>query len=99
MELTREQFIEKICSYNEKETSFMVESADTGTIYLCLSGCVISFDIESGVDGEITMYKPQTDMEVTIDFAMIERFIENDDGVFCLEMGSGLSDIVIRADN
>ena len=94
-ELTREQFAEKINSLNEK-TTFNVESTDTGSVYLFLNGCNISVKLEECVCGEITMYKPHTEMEVTIDFELVNWVEEDEDGSIRLELNSGLSDVVIR---
>ena len=96
MELTREQFVEEINSLNEKGAIFNLESSDTGSVYLSLSGCNVSVTLEDGVWGEITAYKPHTDMEVSIDFDIVDAIIKNDDGDICFEMSNGISDIVIR---
>ena len=95
-ELTREQFSEKINSLNKKGKTFNVESTDTGSVYLFLNGCNISVKLEEVVCGEITMYKPHTEMEVTIDFDLVDWLEENEDGSVRLELNSGLSDVVIR---
>lgn len=97
MEITREQFSEKINSLTQKGTTFNVESEDTGSIYLSLYGCNISINLEECVCGEITiMYKPHTEMEVTIDFDLVDWIEESEDGDIRLELNSGLADVVIR---
>lgn len=96
MEITREQFAEKINSLNKKGATFNVESTDTGSVYLSLFGCIIHVDLEEVVCGEITMYKPHTEMEITIDLDLVNWLEENEDGSIRLELNSGLSDVVIR---
>lgn len=96
MEITREQFSEKINSLTQKGATFNVESADTGSVYLFLNGCNISVKLEECVCGEITMYKPHTEMEVTIDFDLVDWIEEDEDGAIQLELNSGLADVVIR---
>lgn len=95
-ELTREQFAEKINSLNEKGATFNIESTDSGSIYLSLYGCNISVNLEEVVCGEITMYKPHTEMEVTIDLDLVNWIEEDEDGSIRLELNSGLSDVVIK---
>ena len=95
MELTREQFAEKINSLNAKGTTFNVESTDTGSVYLFLNGCNISVKLEEVVCGEIVIFKPHTEMEVTIDFDLVNWIDENEDGAIRLELNSGLADVVI----
>lgn len=96
MELTREQFMEKINSLTSKGIAFNVESTDSGSVYLSLYGCNISVKLEECVCGEIVMYKPHTEMEVTIDFDFVNWIEENADGSIRLELNSGLADVVIR---
>ena len=96
MELTREQFAEKINSLNEKGATFNVESVDTGSVYLSLYSCNITVTVEGGICGEITMFKPHTEMEVSIDFDLVGWIEEDEDGAIHLELNNGLSDVVIR---
>ena len=96
MELTREQFVEEMTVLNEKGAIFNVESSDTGSVYLSLYGCNVSATLEDGAFGEITMHKPYTDMEVTIDFDIVNTITKDDDGEICLEMLNGISDVVIK---
>lgn len=94
MELTREQFMKEIAELNERETTFNVESADTGSIYMSFYGCNIDVRLEDGIEGEIIMFKPYTQMEATIDFDIVDVITKGDD-LFLIEMSRGLPDIVI----
>lgn len=96
MEITREQFAEKINSLNEKGATFNVESTDSGSVYLSLYGCNISVTLEEGICGEIDMFKPHTEMGVSIDFDLVDEVEEDEDGAIHLELNNGLSDVVIR---
>lgn len=96
MELTREQFAEKINSLNEKGVIFNVESEDSGSVYLSLYGCNISVTLEEGICGEIDMFKPHTEMGVSIDFDLVDEIKEDEDGAIYLELNNGLSNVVIR---
>ena len=96
MELTKQQFVEKINSLNEKGATFNVESVDIGSVYLFLNGCNISVKLEECVCEEVTMYKPHTEMEITIDFDLVNWIEEDEDGAIQLELNNGLSDLVIR---
>ena len=96
MELTKQQFMEKINSLNEKEATFNVESVDTGSVYVSLYGCNISITLEDGICGEITMFKPHTEMGVSIDFDLVDGIKEDEDGAIHLELNNGLADVVIR---
>lgn len=53
-------------------TKFNVESADSGSVFLSLYGCVIDINKDDGISGELIMYKPETLMEVDVDFAVID---------------------------
>lgn len=97
MELTKQQFAEKINSLIEKGATFNVESVDTGSVYLFLCDCRISVTLENGVCGEATMYKPHTGIEITIDFDIVDEIKEDEDGTIYLELSNGLSDVVIKA--
>ena len=97
MELTREQFAEKINSLNEQGATFNVESEDTGSIYLSLYGCNMSVTLEEGVCGEIDMFKPHTEMGVSIDFDLVNGIEEDEVGVIYLIMNNGLADVAIKA--
>lgn len=73
-----------------------MESEDTGSVYLSLYGCNISVTVEEVVCGEITIYKPHTEMEVSIDFDLVDGIKEDEDGAIHLELNNGLADVVIR---
>lgn len=96
MELTREQFVKEVAALSEDANKFNVESEDTGSVYLSLYGCKIETTVEDGICGEITMFKPHTEMEVRIDFDVIDVITKEDDGSYRLEMNNGMSDVVIR---
>ena len=94
-EITREQFIKEITELSEKETLFNVTSSDIGNVNLYLKGCVIKGNAEDGVNGEITIFKPHTNMEVTIDFDIVDE-ITQQDRTFTLSFNNGLSDVDIE---
>lgn len=94
-EITREQFIKEITELSEKETSFNVSSSDIGNVNLYLKGCVIKANAEDGVNGEITMFKPHTNMEVTIDFEIVDE-ITKQDRTYTLSFSNELSDVDIE---
>lgn len=96
MELTREQFAEKINSLNEQGATFNVESEDSGSVYLSLYSCNISITLEESICGEIDMFKPHTEMGVSIDFDLVDEVEEDEDGAIHLELNNGLADVVIR---
>lgn len=94
MEMTRELFIEEIIPLVEECTRFNVESANSGSVFLSLYGCVIDINKDDGISGELIMYKPDTLMEVDVDFAIIDTITKEDDS-YRLEFNNGMSDIVI----
>ncbi len=97
MELTREQFTEELAALEEDKNQFNVESEDSGSIYLSLYGCKIETTLEDGICGEVVMFKPYTEMEVRLDFDIIDAITREDDGSYRLEMNYyGIPDIVIR---
>ncbi len=96
MELTREQFAEELATLGEDKNKFNVESEDSGSIYLSLYGCKIETTLEDGVCGEIVMFKPYTEMEVRLDFDIVDMITKEEDGSYRLEMDNGIPDIVIR---
>ena len=73
MEMTKEQFIKEINGLREG-TTFNISSSDIGNVTLYLRGCLIKASLEDGVDGELTIFKPYTDMEITIDFDIVFFF-------------------------
>ncbi len=96
MELTREQFAEELATLGENKNQFNVESEDSGSIYFSLYGCKIETTLEDGICGEIVMFKPYTEMEVRLDFDIIDAITKEEDSSYRLEMNNGMPDIVIR---
>ena len=95
MEMTREQFIEEIIELSTKGRHFNVSSSDIGNVTLYMQGCVIKANPEEGVNGEITIYKPYVNMEVTIDFDIVDE-ITKQDNIYTLSFCNGLSDVDIE---
>ncbi len=95
MELTRGQFIEEISELSARDIDFNVSSSDSGTVNLYLRECVIRLNESDGINGEIIMYKPNADMEVTIDFAIVEE-ITKQDNTYTLSFTNGLADVDIE---
>jgi len=96
MELTREQFVNELTALGEEKNKFNVESEDSGSIYLSLYGCKVETTLEDGICGEIVMFKPYTEMEVRLDFDIIDTITKEEDGSYRLEMDNGMPDVVIR---
>ena len=96
MKITREQFVEELAALEDGKNNFNVESEDSGSVYLALYGCKIETTLEEGVCGEISIFKPYTQMEVILDFNIIDEITKEDDGSYRLEMSNGMSDVVIR---
>ena len=96
MELTKEQFVEELTALNESKNTFNVESEDSGSVYLSLYGCDVETTLEDGICGEITIFKPYAEMEVKLDFDIVDVITKEDDGSYRLEMDNGMSDVVIR---
>ena len=93
MELTREQFVKEITTMSESRV-FNVQSDDSGSVYLALYGCKVGASLEEGIEGEITIFKPYAEMDVTIDFAIVDT-ITKEDNNYRLEFNNGMSDVVI----
>lgn len=93
-ELTREEFAQEIKVLNEKGVEFNAESVDSGSIFIAFTG-TITVNFEAGIDGEITFFKPYGNMEMTLDFNMVDAITQYDDGSYRLEMDNGISDIEI----
>lgn len=96
MEMTKEQFTKELAALEEDENKFNVESEDSGSIYLSLYGCKLETTLEDGICGEIVMFKPYTEMEVRLDFDIIDAITKEEDGSYRLEMDNGMPDVVIR---
>lgn len=95
MEITREQFIKEITELSSKGRHFNVSSSDIGNVNLYLQGCVIKANEEEGINGEINIYKPYANMEVAIDFNIIDE-ITKQDKTYTLSFSNGLSDVDIE---
>lgn len=94
MEMTKEHFIKEINELSAKGTKFNVSSSDTGNVNLFLQGCSIKANAEEGIDGECVIYKPQTDMEVTIDFNIVDM-ITKQNNTYTFSFRNGLVDVDI----
>ena len=94
MEMTKEQFAEEINGLKEG-TAFNISSSDIGNVTLYLRGCLIKASLEEGVDGELTIFKPYTDMEVSIDFDIVDE-ITKQDNIYTLSFRNGLTDVDIE---
>lgn len=92
--MTREQFIEEIIPMIEECAKFNVESVDSGSVFLSLYGCAIDINKDDGISGELIMYKPDTLMEVDVDFAIIDTITKEDDS-YHLAFNNGMVDVVI----
>lgn len=95
MELTREQFVEEIKKLSVKETTFNVSSSDIGNVNLYLRGCVINVNAEEGIEGEITIFKPHTEMEVMLDFNTVNE-ITKQGNIYTLSFVIGIADVDIE---
>ena len=95
MELTKEQLIEEIRELSAKARVFNVSSSDIGNVNLYLQGCTLKVNAEDGVDGEITIFKPHANMEVTIDFDIVDE-ITKQDNTYTLSFVNGLSNVDIE---
>lgn len=95
MEMTRERFIEEIKALSAKASVFDVSSSDTGNVNLYMQGCMIKASEEDSIHGEIIIYKPHANMEVTIDFSIVEE-ITKQDNTYTLSFINGLSDVDIE---
>jgi len=93
--LTVEQFIKEIEDANEN-ILYNVESVDSGSVSLSLKDCKMQTYPTDGVGGEITMFKPRTEMEVTIDLNIVNEITRDDkDNSYRLEFDNGMSDVII----
>lgn len=93
-EITREQFTKEIEELNNNGATFNFESQDSGSIYFAMAECSIAVRPEDGIDGEITVFKPYAQMEVSIDFELIDS-IFTDEEEYYLEFSNGMADAVI----
>lgn len=95
MVMTREEFVKEIES-NPVGTKYILESEDSGSVYFSLHGCVVIFDLEMGISGEITIFKPELSMEVTLDFAIFADITQEHNGSYRFEFNNGLADAILR---
>lgn len=95
MKMTREQFVKELSALEEKKIRFVVESEDSGSVFIAFYGCEIKTSLDDGIGGEIIMIKPHTEMEVRIDFDIVDAITKEGVGSYRLEMNNGMSDIVI----
>lgn len=94
-EITREQFTQEIEELNSKKTTYNFESQDSGSVYFAMGGCSISVNLEDGIDGEITVFKPYAQMEVSIDFSIVDSIYKENDEYY-LEFSNGMADVIIK---
>lgn len=85
--MTKEQFVKEIEQLSAKTKVFNVSSSDIGNVNLYLQGCTINVNAENGIDGEITIFKPYANMEVTFDFSIVDE-ISKQDNIFTLFSGT-----------
>lgn len=95
MELTRKKFAQEITALIEDGMHFNVESEDIGLVYVRMYGCLLSVILEEDILGRITVFKPLTEMEITIDFDFIGVITKEEDDSFRLELDC-MPDIIIR---
>lgn len=93
-ELTKEQFKQEIEALVAQDRHFNVES-DDAPVRLIMYGCVIEVDFDCGIDGVMTVHKPNTGMEVELDFSVIDTIEKEDEGSYRLTFNNGMSDAVI----
>lgn len=93
MEMTREEFAKELETVGESRV-FNVQSDDSGSVYFALYGCKVKPSLEEGIEGEITVFKPYSNMDITLDFAIIDTITKEDDS-YRLAFNNGMSDVVI----
>lgn len=96
MELTREQFAKEIEEINAKGGTYSVESVDSGSVALAMYQCAVIVNLEDGMEGEITIYKPYTLMEARLDFGIIDTITKDANGDFGIEFNNGMADVTIK---
>lgn len=95
MKMTKELFKREIEEIKDNGKVFTVESEDSGSVYFIMHGCSIAVNLEEGIEGEITIFKPNVEMEVTLDFDIINSIIKENDE-YLIEFSNGMADVVIR---
>lgn len=93
--LTVEQFIKEIEDANEN-ILYNVESVDSGSVSLSLVGCKILTNTIKGIGFKIAMFKPYTDMRVTINLDIVNQITRDDkNNSYRLEFDNRMSDVII----
>lgn len=90
----KEQFVKEISSFGEN-TTFNIESGDSGTVYFALYECKVNVSLEDGIEGEITFFKPHANVEVRFDFDIVDEIFKRDN-TYTLSFNNGLSDVDIE---
>ena len=93
--LTKEKFAAEVAALMEQGASFGIESVDAGSVMLGLFDCQLQIDLDMGVDGEIVIFKPFANMEVRLDFDIIDEINRVDDNTYSLEFNNGMSNVEI----
>ena len=93
-EITREQFKNKVEEFAEMGRHFNVESDDVPIRFL-MYGCLLDIDVDCGIEGVINIHKPNTCMEVELDFSVIETIAKENEHSYQLTFNNGMSDVVI----
>ena len=93
--LTKEEFVTEVAVLVEQGASFGIESVDAGSVMLGLFDCQLQIDLDMGVDGEIVIFKPFANMEVRLDFDIIDEINRVDDNTYSLEFNNGMSNVEI----
>lgn len=96
MEMTREQFKKEVEEITANGKVFIAESEDSGSVYFSMYQSNVSVDMEDGISGEITIFKPYTAMEARLDFDIIDTITKENDGTYAIEFNNGMADVVIR---
>lgn len=95
MEMTRELFKKEIEEITDNGKVFIVESEDSGSVYLSMYQSHVYVEMEDGVNGEITIFKPYSNMESRLDFDIIDSVTKEDDGTYTIEFNNGIADLTI----
>ncbi|WP_458397523.1 hypothetical protein [Anaerotignum sp.] len=92
-EITREEFKNERAALEAADKKFDVKSVDCGSIQLSMHDCYVVAS-NDGLFDEIIIGKPYTNMEVTIDFDIIDA-IYREENTYTLEFNNGMPDIEI----
>lgn len=96
MEITKEQFKKEVEEITANGKVFIAESEDSGSVYFSMYQSNVSVDMEDGINGEITIFKPYTAMEARLDFDIIDTITKENDGTYAIEFNNGMADLTIR---